>query len=295
MRDNMDITEKLNELYAKRDKLIYRIELEENRRNSLGIEEMGPDLFEASIEKENQLVNQLMDIQAEIKMIESQDNVPVNVISGPGLINGFDINDFIDNFMENIKIDPNKRTTIDIRTKTTITVTEEDDDGSETTQQLVKKDQQTITIDDEQEAYDKSSSIKYIIKEVKNGKTIAEAANEINISLSEVNNWLENGKRGKGWDDTVFYEKIKKIENPDKKDSLLIEAKKVYDKTSSIKFIIKEVKKGKTIAEAAEMINVPLSDVKQWYENGKQGKGWDDTVFYEKIMKIESLGNDGWN
>lgn len=291
----MDITEKLNELYAKRDKLIYRIELEENRRNSLGIEEMGPDLFEASIEKENQLVNQLMDIQAEIKMIESQDNVPVNVISGPGLINGFDINDFIDNFMENIKIDPNKRTTIDIRTKTTITVTEEDDDGSETTQQLVKKDQQTITIDDEQEAYDKSSSIKYIIKEVKNGKTIAEAANEINISLSEVNNWLENGKRGKGWDDTVFYEKIKKIENPDKKDSLLIEAKKVYDKTSSIKFIIKEVKKGKTIAEAAEMINVPLSDVKQWYENGKQGKGWDDTVFYEKIMKIESLGNDGWN
>lgn len=291
----MDITEKLNELYSKRDKLIYRIELEENRRNSLGIEEMGPDLFEASIEKENQLVNQLMDIQAEIKMIESQDNVPVNVISGPGLINGFDINDFIDNFMENIKIDPNKRTTIDIRTKTTITVTEEDDEGSETTQQLVKKDQRTITIDDNQETYDKSSSIKYIIKEVKNGKTIAEAANEINISLSEVNNWLENGKRGKGWDDTVFYEKIKKIENPDKKDPLLIEAKKVYDKTSSIKFIIKEVKKGKTIAEAAEMINVPLSDVKQWYENGKHGKGWDDTVFYEKIMKIESLRNDGWN
>ena len=285
----MTIDEKLDELYKQRDKLIYRIKLEEDYRGSSGIEGMGPDLFEASIEKERELVDKLMDIQAEIKLLESQkeENGVLTVGNTQGLINGQDIDKFIENLLKNLTLDPNKNTTIDIKTKTSITVSESDDDGNETTQTITNINQQTININGEKISHDKTSIINFIVKEVRNGKTVAEAAKSINISLKEVNEWLDNGKNGKGWDDTVFYEKIKKIESKKKKDDVIDVKKVVLNKTDSIYFIIEKVKRGKTISEAAELIDVPLNDVKQWYENGKNGKGWDDTVFYETIKKLE--------
>ena len=58
-------------------------------------------------------------------------------------------------------------------------------------------------------------------------------------------------------------------------------------KEKQMEIVIKELKKGKSRKEAAEIANIPLYRIVHWYNEGKNGFGKDNIEFYNKLNMIE--------
>ena len=141
---------------------------------------------------------------------------------------------------------------------------------------------------------DKKQAI--IIKELKEGKSIKEAARTAETLDIIVNRWIKLGKEG---DDryTQFYNEFKEIisieeetgEDIEEEGEEILEAKSsTIENKELVKKAIELLNENKNIEEIHQILNIPEYRTKNWYTQGKLGiRPFDE--FY-KIIE-ESKGN----
>ena len=118
----------------------------------------------------------------------------------------------------------------------------------------------------------KIEKMRNLISLLKQYESITEACKSIGISVNTFNDWYVNGRNGNGKENIMFYEEIKRIEK-----HYIILMRKILELMSS----------GKTRLEASKIVDVPISTVNLWYDQGKYGYSDETVYFYRELKSIE--------
>lgn len=110
-----------------------------------------------------------------------------------------------------------------------------------------------------------------VISEMKNGYSEFEAAIICNIPLTTVKKWYCQGKEGYSDNTVYFYKNVNLIE-PDNNE------------LERMNKIIEEVKKGKSLKEAAKTVNIPIRLVNAWFDYGKHELNKNTSYFFKQIQ-----------
>ena len=117
-----------------------------------------------------------------------------------------------------------------------------------------------------------------IIDLMLDGKTRAQAANSVSISINTVNKWYKDGMNAKNGDVIKFYHEVRDIESYVKDNT--------FEKKRMIS-VLNYLKQGKTIKEAASYANVDVTMIKIWCKKGKNRSNPNAIYFYRNFKEIE--------
>ena len=316
----MSFKEELDELYDKRDELNNKIEIERAERTRMGQRGSVQDV-RVSQEREKRLKDELNEVNERIAELKSKQNGGMVSLGGDNqkdFINGIDDAAIIKNVMEGFDLNPNGSQKVEITTTTQVRVTDDLDDGYQNVQQYSNKTTKKVGYDHGHKVLeDKNAQIEFILRELKDGVEINMAVKKINVSLNDVNSWLEDGKNGKGIENIGFYEEVKQLESSSDSNEITIKAKKVEDtkkpktpkdsnssRSKKTNFLIKidderklmdivldSLKNGASYDEAAAQANVSPNLIPKWRKKGLKKVSTNTSYFYNELRKIESDKN----
>lgn len=232
------------------------------------------------------------------------------------LFNNFDGKAYVKDVLEGMNFNPDGHQRVTIETVTSTTVEEELPDGTRNVFSTTDTQTEISQMDGGKIVKkDKSAQISLILKQIKDGKTINQACQTINVSVDEVNGWLESGRKGIGPENIGFYNEVKQLETSS--NEITIDAKKVEDikkpeapgtpnsgsiksdnsssinenKTDKRKLmdsVLECLKDGCTYDEAAEQVNINPNLIVKWNMDGSRKVSDDAIYFYNEVNKINS-------
>lgn len=118
-----------------------------------------------------------------------------------------------------------------------------------------------------------------VIKYMLEGKTRAQAANGASVSVSQVNEWYNDGRNAKNRDVIKFYKRVRDIESYIKNNA---QEKRTMGR------VLNYLKMGKTYDEAASYVHINPNLICKWRREGLNKENPNSVYFYNNLKKINN-------
>ena len=136
-------------------------------------------------------------------------------------------------------------------------------------------------IQDERKQMDK------FLEAYRDSKSCEDAAKAVNIKVQRIVNWIHEGRDRSNFNKIYFYNELNRIKKEKERIRRGEELRKL--KRERISKLLIQLRNGKTINQACEIVDVNANDVSRWYDAGRKGDGNVNIDFYNQVNEIESM------
>ena len=188
----MSIDNELKKLKKRKEKINNEIQMELKKRQFLDSDDKSS--IYNSMNREKQLRNNYSEVNKKIKKLEMEKEksiVPFAEKSQNEFINSIDSENFLQNALSGIKINPDSKQTVKIQNTTTVSVTEDSDNGTQTTKTFTQTNTQKIQSNNGKIYRDTHIKRNHGLKEERDGKVINSTT--ITDSISSSDNYRISG------------------------------------------------------------------------------------------------------
>ena len=182
----MSIDNELKKLKKKKEKINNEIEMELKKRQSLDPDDKSS--IYNSMNREKQLRNNYSEVNKKIKKLEMEKEKSIVPFAGKKqkeFINSIDSENFLQNALSGIKINPNSEQIIKIQNTTKVSVIEDSDNGTQTTKTFTQTNTQKIQSNNGNINRDTHIERNHELKEERDGKVINSTTIKDSISSSD--------------------------------------------------------------------------------------------------------------